>query len=163
MNCKATSIYALLENKDIVICQKHANITDIKVYIKKYILQLMRYWMHYFQVKVDMLLQQVSKVQIYLTIVIELRITCFPFQWLLNIQTEKRPLFWIMLKPLVGVSLFLPPLWGFLWKNFSSQGTDWDSKEGPRGAANQRQSANDRAPWDVWLHQLWSCYAPKWI
>lgn len=49
--------------------------------------------MHYFQVKVDMLLQQVSKVQIYLTIVIELRITCSPFQWLLNIQTEKRPLF----------------------------------------------------------------------
>lgn len=102
--------------------------------------------MHYFQVKVDMLLQQISKVQIYLTIM-EFRITCsnmFPFQRLLNIQTEKRPSFLVMLKPLVRVSLLLPPLWGFLWKMFISQGTAPDSEEGPRGAANQRQSANDR-------------------
>lgn len=55
--------------------------------------------MHYFQIKVDMSLQQISKIQIYLTIVMELS---SPFQRLLNMQTEKRPPVSIMLKPLTG-------------------------------------------------------------
>lgn len=65
--------------------------------------------MYYFQVKIDILLKNFVGSNL-VNNVIKRMITFPPLQWLLKIQTYKKSSFSIMLKPLVGVSLFLPPL-----------------------------------------------------